>query len=92
MNTVIDNFKKQNLSAEKTANSLTIENPKTPKFYKQENPQWPVVNSVNSHASNFLKFVDHNLQPHAQNVPSYVAIVPLLRKWEIFMKTQGMQY
>ena len=39
MNTVIDNFKKQNLSAEKTANSLTIENPETPKFYKQENPQ-----------------------------------------------------
>ena len=33
INKVIDDFKKQNLIIEKTANSLKLENPKTPKFY-----------------------------------------------------------
>ena len=50
INTVIDNFKKQNLITDKTANSLKLENPKTPKFYispesyKKGNPGRPVLN------------------------------------------------
>ena len=39
MNTVIDNFKKQNLSAEKNSEFIDNRKSKTPKFYKQENPQ-----------------------------------------------------
>lgn len=33
INTGIDELKKQNLIKAKTANSLTMENPKTPNFY-----------------------------------------------------------
>ena len=81
-NTVIDNFNKQNLIIEKTANSLKLENPKTLKFYtspkthKKGNPGRPIVNSINSHTSNLSKFVDHYLQPHVQNIPSYVKDTP----------------
>ena len=70
INIVIDNFKKQNLMTEKTATSLKIENQETPKFYtypqihKQENPGAPADDSISSHTSNLLKFVDHSLQPY----------------------------
>ena len=50
INRVIDDIKEQN--PEKTANSLKLENPKTPKFYtspkihKPGNPERPVFNSL----------------------------------------------
>ena len=78
INIVIDNFKKQNLITEKTANSLKIENQETPKFYtkihKQENPGAPADDSISSHTSNFLKFVDHSLQPYVQKLSSCVTL------------------
>ena len=53
INTVIYEFEKQNLTTEKTVNSLKLGNPKTGKFYtspkihKQGNPGRPFVNSIN---------------------------------------------
>ena len=77
---VIGNFKKQNLMTEKTVTSLKIENQETPKFYtypkihKQENPGAPADDSISSHTSNLLKFVDHSLQPYVQKLSSYVTL------------------
>ena len=82
INTVLDNFKKQNLMTVKSANSLKLENPKTPKFYtslkshKQENLGRPVVNPINSQTRNLSKFVNHYLQPHAQKFLSHVKGTP----------------
>ena len=82
INTVKDNFKKENLITEKTANSLILENPRTPRFYtspqihKQRNPERPVNDSINSYTSNLSKFIDHYLQPYVQNLPSYVQGTP----------------
>ena len=61
---------------------MKLENPKTLNFYtsskihKKGNPGRPVVNSINSHTSNLYKFVDHYLEPHVQNLPSYVKGTP----------------
>ena len=67
---------KKNLTTEKTAYSLKLEKTSklytSPKIHKQGNPGRPVVNSINSHASNLPKSVDHCLQQHVQNLPSYV--------------------
>ena len=70
INTVIDNFKKQNLRTEKTANTFKLENSKAPKFYtspkihKKGNPWRPVVNSINSDTSTLSKLVNHYFQPY----------------------------
>ena len=61
---------------------MKLENPKTPKLdaspkiHKQGNPGRTAVNSVNYQTSYLSKFVDHYLQPHVQNLPSYVKDTP----------------
>ena len=74
ISTVKDNFKKQNLITEKTANSPKLKNQKMPKFhtspkiYRQGNPERPVFNSISSHTSIISKFVDRYLQPYIRYI------------------------
>ena len=56
---------------ESTANSFKLENPITPKIYTSF-----VIKSINFHTSNLSKFVEHQLQPFAQSIPSYIKDPP----------------
>ena len=42
----------------------------TPKVHKKVIPGRLIVDSIGFHASQFSKFVDHYLQPHAKALPS----------------------
>ena len=44
----------------------------TPKIHKENNPGRPVINSINCHASEIPRFVDHYLQPVVKEIPSYI--------------------
>jgi hypothetical protein len=74
----IDNLKIRGLLEEKLANRLKPENPRTPKLYllpkihKPNNPGRPVVSSVGCHTEKISAYVDHNLQPINQKLPSYI--------------------
>ena len=78
VNQTIERFKNEKLLPQKIADGLKITNPKTLKFYislkthKPNNPGRPVINSVECHTSEILRFVDHHLQPVVKQVPSYV--------------------
>ena len=77
VNDKIDRFKKENLLSKELADGLKPVNPKTPKFYispkihKESTPRKPMINSVNCHTSEILRFVDHHLQPLVREIPSY---------------------
>ena len=72
----IDRFKKENLLSKKLAAGLKSVKPKTPKFYisskihRENNPGRPVINSINCHAPEISRFVDHHLQPLVREIPS----------------------
>ena len=78
VNDTIDRFKKENLLSKKLAEGLKSVNPKPPKFYisskihKENNPGRPVINSINCHASEISRFVDHHLQPLVREIPSCI--------------------
>ena len=63
VNQTIQRFKNAKLLPQKIADGLKITNPKTPKFYispkihKPNNPGRPVINSIECHASETLRFV-----------------------------------
>ena len=78
VNDTIQIFKNEKLLQEKITDSLKESNPKTSKFYmqpkihKKDNPDRPVISSVNCHTSIISKCVDYHLQPVAKDIPSYV--------------------
>ena len=79
VNYIIDSLHKSNLLTEKkTANMLKTNDPKTPKFYilpkirKENNPDRPVISSINCHTAKLSKFVDHHLQEYVVKTASYV--------------------
>ena len=78
INNTIDNLIKEKELPRNIAQSLKTDKPNTPKFYtlpkihKPGNPGRPVVNCINSHTSRISKYVDHYLQPLAQQLPSYI--------------------
>ena len=43
-----------------------------PKIHKEGNPCRPVISSVNCHTTKILQYTDHHLQPHVQELGSYV--------------------
>ena len=43
-----------------------------PKLYKEGNTDRPVIRSVNCHTAKILQYIDHSLQPHVQELGSYV--------------------
>ena len=43
-----------------------------PKIHKGGNPGRPVISSVNCHTTKISQYVDHHLQPHVQELGSYV--------------------
>ena len=63
VNQTIQRFKNAKLLPQKIADGLKITNPKTPKFYispkihKPNNPGRPVINSIECHTSEILRFV-----------------------------------
>ena len=63
VNQTIQRFKNEKLLPEKIADGLKITNPKTQKFYispkihKYNNPGRPVINSIECHTSEILRFV-----------------------------------
>ena len=74
----IDTFKKENLLSEKLDDGLKSVNPKTstfhilPKIHKENNPERPVINSINCHSSEISRFVDHYLQPLVREITSCI--------------------
>ena len=78
INTSIRNFATDKLITEKSAKSLRVDNPKTPKFYmlpkihKPNKPGRPVVNSINSSSPDISQFVDFYLQPIVFTLKSYI--------------------
>ena len=77
VNQTIERFKNEKLLSQKIADGLKITNPNTPNFYispkihKPNNPGRPVINSIECHTSEILRFVDHHLQPVVKQIPSY---------------------
>ena len=67
VNQTIERYKNEKLLPKKTSDGLKVNNPKTPKFYispkihKPNNPGRPVINSIECHASEISRFVDHHL-------------------------------
>ena len=41
-------------------------------MYKEKNPGWPVISSINCHTSKISKYVDNHLQPTIKEIPSNV--------------------
>ena len=78
INDTIQRFKKREITQRKNCRWPEVSNPKTPKFYmqpkihKKDNPDQPVVSSVNCHTSGICKYVDYLLQPIVKDIPSYV--------------------
>ena len=78
VNQTIERFKNEKLLPKKTADSLKVSNPKTPKFYispkihTPNNPRRLVINSIECHTSEISRFVDHHLQPVVKQIPSYM--------------------
>ena len=67
VNDTLDRFKNENLLSKTTAEGLKVINPKTPKFYitpkihKGNNPERPVINSINCHTFEISRFTDNRL-------------------------------
>ena len=78
VNDIIERLKKQKLMNEKVTEGLKRNDPKTPKFYlwlkiyKEGNPGYPVVSSVNCHTANISKYAGYHLQPIVKEILSYV--------------------
>ena len=43
-----------------------------PKIHKKNNPERPVISSVNCHTTKLSKYVDHFIQPLSKKVKSYI--------------------
>ena len=78
VNQTIDRFKKEQLINENIADGLKNQSPRTRQFYispkthKEDNPDRPVVSSINCHTVNISKYIDYHLQPIVKQTPSYI--------------------
>ena len=78
VNEAVDALAAEGLISEKTAKCLHAKDAKTPKFYtlpkvhKPKNPGRPIIAAINSPTTNLARFVDHHLQPLAEQLPSFV--------------------
>ena len=78
VNRTIERFKNEKLLPQKFADGLKVTNPKTPKFHispkihERNNPERPVINSIECHTSKISRFADHHLQPMVKQIPSYI--------------------
>ena len=78
VNDTIDSLNQSRLIDDKTTKMLKTSDPKTPKFYtlpkihKKNNPGRPVISPFNCHTTKISQFVDHHLQKHVQELPSYI--------------------
>ena len=78
MNETIRKFVKEKLLKEHVAKALTIDEPKTAKFYllpkvhKKEVPGRPITNAIGMPTSTIAEFVDFQLQPIVERLKSYV--------------------
>ena len=43
-----------------------------PKIHKENNPGRPIISAINNPTSTIAQFVDHHLQPIAEELPSYI--------------------
>ena len=93
INNTIRNFIKEKLLSEHIAKALTVDNPKTARFYllpkihKINNPGRPITNAINSPTSSIAEFVDYQLKPIVQNLKSYIKdTTDFLNKLEIIRK------
>ena len=95
VNKAIDQLASEELISEKTAKALHAQNPKTPKFYmlpkvhKKNNPGRPIIAAIDSPTSNLARYIDHHLQPLAEELPSYIKDTgAFLRKIEATKKVK----
>ena len=64
--------------SEMNRNYLIVDQPKAgrfyllPKIHKSGNPDRPIVSANGHHTKKISEFVDLHLQPHVQNLPSYL--------------------
>ena len=78
VNNTINEFKLQRILDDTTAKNLQTLEARTPNFYmqpklyKEGNTDRPVIRSVNCHTAKILQYIDHSLQPHVQELGSYV--------------------
>ena len=93
VNNTIRNFVKEKLLSEHIAKALTVDNPKTARFYllpkihKINNPGRPITNAINSPTSSIAEFVDYQLKPIVQNLKSFIKdTTDFLNKLEIIRK------
>ena len=63
---------------EETYNGLLPEDPKVgtfflqPKIHKEGIPGRPIISGIDHPTEKISQFLDHHLQPHVENIPSYV--------------------
>ena len=78
VNNTINEFELQRLLDDTSAKNLQTLEARTPNFYmqlkihKEGNPGRPVISSVNCHTTKISRYIDNNLQPHVQELESYV--------------------
>ena len=78
VNETIRKFAKEKLLKEHVAKVLTIDEPKTAKFYllpkvhKKEVPGRPITNAIGAPTSTIAEFLDFQLQPIVERLKSYV--------------------
>ena len=78
INNTISQFAKEKLIPEKAAEALKVTNPKTARFYmlpkihKPGNPGRPIISAIDNPTSTIAEYVDHHLQPIAEELPSYI--------------------
>ena len=78
VNQTTERFKNEKLLPKKSADGLKIINPKTPKFdispiiHKPNNPERPLINSIDCHTLELLRFVDHHLRPVVKQIISSI--------------------
>ena len=78
VNDTIERFKKENLLSKNLPDGMKSFKPKTqkfyisPKIYKENHPERPIINSINCHTSEISRFVDHHIQPVVREIPSYI--------------------
>ena len=78
VNEAVNQLAAEGLISEKTAKCLHAKNARTPKFYmlpkvhKPNNPGRPIIAAIDSPTSNLARYIDHHLQPLAEELPSFI--------------------
>ena len=56
----------------KSSNAKTTDFYLLPKIHKMNNPTRPIISSINCNTTKLSKYVDHNTQPLAKEIKSYI--------------------